>query len=84
MAKRKSPWDMGEYTPTKEDTEAMRWCIKNKIYIAPIAIREAKWTIEVLNNGISNTDPKEYKKVDIWVKIYEYYKYYKNKYESKI
>jgi len=41
-------------------------------------------TIEILNNGRVNTDPNDYKKVDIWAKMYEYYKYYKDKYENKI
>jgi hypothetical protein len=84
MGKKKSQWDMGDYTPTKEEAEAMRWCIRNQIFISPIAIREARWTIEILNNGKSNTDPKDYKKLEIWIKMYEYYKYYKNKYEDKI
>ena len=68
MAKRKSSWDMGEYTPAKEETEAMIWCIRNKIFISPVAIKEAKWTIEILNNGKTSTDPADYKKVDIWEK----------------
>jgi len=84
MAKRKSSWDMGEYTPAKEETEAMIWCIRNKIFISPVAIKEAKWTIEILNNGKTSTDPADYKKVDIWEKMYSYYKYYYDKYEKKI
>ena len=36
MGKRKSPWDMGDI-PDKEEAEAMRWCIRNKIYISPVA-----------------------------------------------
>jgi hypothetical protein len=84
MGKRKSPWDMGDYTPTKEEAEAMRWCIRNKIYITPVAIRESRWTIEILNNSKTSTDPNNYKKLDIWIKMYEYYKYYYEKYENKI
>ncbi len=84
MGKKKSPWDMGDYTPTEDESEAMRWCIRNNIFISPVAIREARWTIEILNNGKTNKDPNDYKKLDIWIKMYEYYKYYKDKYEKKI
>ena len=83
MAK-KNGWDMGDYTVTEEDLKAYIWCIRNNIHISPRAIREARWTIEILNNGRSNTDPKDYKKLEIWIKMYEYYKYYKNKYENKV
>ena len=84
MGKKKSPWDMGDYTPTNEEAEAMRWCVRNQIYISPIAIRESRWTIEILNNGKTSTDTADYKKLDIWIKMYSYYKYYYNKYENKI
>ena len=47
MGKKKSPWDMGDYTPTNEEAEAMRWCVRNQIYISPVAIRESRWTIEL-------------------------------------
>ena len=40
-----------------------------------------RWCV---NNNIykTNEDPNSYLKNDIWVKIYEYYKYYYNKYEK--
>mgnify|MGYP005823230517 FL=1 len=78
------PFDMGDYTPSNEDFKCYDWCIKNDILISPIAIREARWTIEIYNKGITNKDPNDYKKVDIWIKVYEYYKYYYYKYENKI
>jgi len=84
MGKKKSPWDMGDYTPTNEEAEAMRWCVRNQIYISPVAIRESRWTIEILNNGKTSTDSNNYRKLDIWIKMYSYYKYYYNKYENKI
>tara|TARA_R110002074_G_scaffold87597_2_gene193229 strand:- start:226 stop:477 length:252 start_codon:yes stop_codon:yes gene_type:complete len=83
MSKNK-PFDMGDYTPSVEEFRAYVWCIKNNILISPLAIREARWAIEISNKGIINTDPTDYKKIDIWIKIYEYYKYYYNKYENKI
>ena len=80
MAK-KGKINMGGYTPSIKEKNAYHWCINNGIYIAPKAITEAKWSIVITNNGISNEDPNSYSKVLIWQKIYEYYKYY---YEKQI
>ena len=76
--------NMGNYTATSEEFEAYRWCIKNKIYIAPKAITEARWTITIENNGVTHQDPNSYTKGVIWQKIYEYYKYYYDKYEKQL
>ena len=75
--------DMGSYAPSIEDMEAYVWCIRNKIYIAPKAINEAKWSIVITNNGRVYEDPSHYIKDLIWEKIYEYYKYYYEKNISK-
>ena len=83
MAKSK-PFDMGVYTPTEEDVDAFIWCIRNKIYISPKAINESRWTITINNKNITNEDPNSYMKTIIWEKVFEYYKYYYNKYENKI
>jgi len=83
MAK-SNPFDMGNYLPDEQEEKARFWCLKNNIYISPIAIKEATWTIVIENKGNKNTDPKTYNKNHIWQKVYEYYKYYYNKYENKI
>ena len=72
---------MGTYVASELDLKAYRWCIKNKIHIAPKAINETRWTIVITNNGKTHEDPSHYIKDLIWEKIYEYYKYY---YEQKI
>ena len=72
---------MGTYVAPELDLKAYRWCIKNKIHIAPKAINETRWTIVITNNGKTHEDPSHYIKGLIWEKIYEYYKYY---YEQKI
>ncbi|MBC8398543.1 MAG: hypothetical protein H8E16_15785 [Flavobacteriales bacterium] len=74
--------NMGEYLATPEELEAYRWCVNNNIYIAPKALTDARWSIVITNNNKTNEDPNSYLKNDIWVKIYEYYKYYYNKYEK--
>jgi hypothetical protein len=63
--------------------EAYVWCIRNKIYIAPQAVTDGTWTIAITNNGKTNLDPKRYVKVHIWIKVYEYYKYYYEKHISQ-
>ena len=73
---------MGTYNASEFELEAYKWCIRNKIYIAPKAINEAKWSIVITNNNKTNEDPNSYTRADIWIKIYEYYKYYYNKYEK--
>jgi len=70
--------------PTTQETEAYRWCINNGIYISPYSNGEGAWYIEIkLNNKISRS-PESYGKVTIWIKLYEFYKYYYNKYAHKI
>jgi len=73
---------MGSYMPSEDEFKAYHWCINNNIYIAPKALTEARWSIVITNNNKTNEDPNSYLKNDIWVKIYEYYKYYYNKYEK--
>ena len=73
--------NMGNYNATDHELKAYAWCIRNKIYIAPKAINDAKWSIVITNKGKTHEDPSHYIKDLIWEKIYEYYKYY---YEQKI
>ncbi len=70
---------MGEYKPTKQDYEANVWCIRNKIYISPLALREGSWIIEITINGVTNKSPKSFVKDTVWEKYYEYCRYYYDK-----
>lgn len=81
MAKKKD-FDMGFYTYTEEEYEAYKWCIKNNIYISPLAMSSVRWTITITNNGKEFKDPNSYGKVEIWKKLYQYYKYYYDKYRK--
>ena len=71
--------NMGLYNATEHELKAYIWCIRNKIYIAPKAITEARWSITIENNGRTYEDPNHYIKGLIWEKIYEYYRYYYEK-----
>ena len=71
---------MGSYLPTSEELMAYRWCINNGILISPFATGEATWYIDIQINKRTNRSPDVYSKDAIWIKIYEFYKYYYNKY----
>jgi hypothetical protein len=80
--KKKTEWDMGEYMPTNEQISARLWCIKNGIKISPFARQPGSWYIDITVNGKTNRSPHIYIKDLIWEKIYEYYKYYYDKYKK--
>jgi len=75
---------MGNYMPTTQDVEAYKWCINNGIFISPFATGEGTWYIEVKMNNKTNRSPLAYGAVSIWIQIYEFYKYYYNKYGKNI
>ena len=61
-----------------------RWCINNGIYISPWATGEGAWYVDITINGTNHRSPETYGKVTIWIKLYEFYKYYYNKYANKV
>ncbi len=71
---------MGNYLPTSEELMAYRWCINNGILISPFATGNGTWHIDIQINKETNRSPDVYSKDTIWIKIYEFYKYYYNKY----
>ena len=78
---RKKQCDMGDYIAGKKDIEAYVWCIRNKIFISPKAKSINSWYIVIdLKNKI-NVSPDTYGKKEIWKKLYEYYRYYFDKYK---
>ena len=70
--------------PTTVETEAYRWCINNGIYISHWATGEGAWYVDITINGTNHRSPETYGKVTIWIKLYEFYKYYYNKYANKV
>ena len=71
---------MGSYLPTSEELIAYRWCINNGIYISPFATGDATWYLDIKINKKTNRSPSPYGKDTIWIKMYEFYKYYYDKY----
>ena len=68
---------------TREDLTSYSWCFSNGIKIGPIPLWGkdwGNWTVEITINGKTNRSPHVYIKDMIWEKIYEYYRYYYEKY----
>lgn len=71
------------YTP--EDMKRVGWCMKKGISIGVIPNWEGstdEWKVELNINGKIHIDPKVYEGYDALGKMYEYYKYYYDKYRN--
>ena len=75
---------MGLYSQTSEEKKAYHWCINNGIFISQFATGEGTWYIDIKLNNKTHRSPEPYSPITIWIKLYEYYKYYYNKYAKKI
>jgi len=75
---------MGQYMPSEKDREAYAWCMNNSIVVgfSPIWASEDDWTIDIKINNKSSVDPNTYTGEEVMAKVYEYYKYYYDKYEK--
>ena len=71
----------GYYPYTPDDMKRVGWCIKKNIKIAIIP-NGAEWSIEISLNGKIHLDPEKYAGYDALGKMYEYYKYYYDKYRN--
>ncbi len=70
---------------TKQDIKHIIWCIKKGIKIAVVPNWEGasnEWKIELNINKKIHTDPKVYKDKEALAKMYEYAKYYYEKYRN--
>jgi len=75
----------GFYTYTKQDIKHVCWCIEKNIKIAVVPDWDGasnEWKIELNINKKIHTDPKVYKDKEALAKMYEYYKYYYDKYRN--
>lgn len=80
--KKNKKFSMGKGPTDDESWDAYLWGIRNGILISPIAISESRWRIDIVSRGKKHTSPDSYGKDEIWEKIFEYYKYYYNKYDK--
>ena len=70
---------------TNQNIKHIIWCIKKGIKIAVVPNWEGasnEWKIELNINKKIHTDPKVYKDKEALAKMYEYYKYYYDKYNK--
>ena len=73
---------MRTYSP--EDMKRVGWCMKKGISIGVIPNWDGgtdEWKVELNINGKIHIDPKVYSGYDALGKMYEYYKYYYDKYK---
>ena len=66
-------------TPEHPDYKHYAWCINNGIVVWPVPELADNWYIRITINGKTSISPVKYGH-DIWDKVYEYYKYYYDKY----
>ena len=78
--KNKNVIHYGSYERNQEEFEAYRWCINNGIIIFPECKLTAPWSIEIKIKNKVYKSPDQYHAIEVWEKMYEYYKYYYNKY----
>ena len=71
------------YPQTDEDMKRVSWCMNKNIHIA-VNPGEIKWKVEIrMNKGNWKQDPGVYEHEEAMKKMYEYYKYYYDKYNKQ-
>ena len=71
----------GYHPYTREDMKRVQWCIDQSIKIAVIPSGN-DWRVELNINKKIHLDPKVYTAEEANKKMYEYYKYYYDKYKD--
>ena len=69
------------YPYTDEDMKRVSWCMDRGIFVA-VMPRGTNWIVEITLNKKVNIDPAVYDHGDAMEKMYEYYKYYYDKYRN--
>ena len=70
------------YTYTDIDIKRVSWCMDKNIHVA-VSPSETKWKVEIrMNKGDWKQDPDIYEHEEAMKKMYEYYKYYYDKYNK--
>jgi len=88
MPKKVKKTDWGNFYRSEEEFEAMQWCIKNKITIAPLAAKAGNgpqdFWIEINIQGRINRTPETFPAKEVYPQIYKYYKYYYDKHRKSV
>ena len=74
----------GYHPYTEQDMKHVVWCINKGIKIAVIPNWETatEWKVELNIKKNIHLDPASYKVAEAYKKMYEYYKYYYDKYNK--
>ena len=69
---------------TDDNMRHVAWCMNNNIVVgfSPIWDTEDQWQIDIQINAAVSVDPNTYSGDKVMAKVYEYYKYYYDKYEK--
>jgi len=69
---------------TDDNMRHVAWCMNNNIVVgfSPIWDTEDQWQIDIQINAAVSVDPNTYSGDEVMAKVYEYYKYYYDKYEK--
>ena len=71
------------YKYTNDDIKRVSWCMDKNIHVAVVP-GEIKWNVEIrINKGDWKKDPGVYEHEEAMAKLYEYYKYYYDKYNKQ-
>ena len=81
--------NFGNYYRTPEEYEAMVWCLKNKIVVAPLAADKVKtnpqnFYIDIIIQGRLSRSPNTFDAKELLPQIYKYYKYYYDKHRKPV
>ena len=85
MWKRSIGRSPGSHSYSKQDMKHAGWCLRNNISVCVSPHWEGtaeEWRVEIKINKNLHLDPKVYKADEAHVKMYEYYKYYYDKYNK--
>ena len=68
-----------------ENMKHVAWCMNNNIVVGftPLWDTKDEWQIDIQINATVSVDPTSYKGEEVMNKVYEYYKYYYDKYNEK-
>ena len=70
---------------TDDNMKHVAWCMNNNIVVgfSPLWDTEDQWQIDIQINATVSVDPNTYSDDEVMAKVYEYYKYYYDKYNEK-
>jgi len=69
---------------TRLDMKRVQWCLDKQIHISVNPFSKFLWKIQIrLNKGEWKDDPGHYDYMEANKKMYEYYKYYYDKYNKQ-